>query len=58
MGEDGYGEGGGEGDVFQWVTMTEGWCRRWYENVQTSGKEGVECWRWYIYVQTSGVGIV
>ena len=31
---------GCKGNVFQWVTMTGGWCWRWYVNVQTSGEEG------------------
>ena len=54
--EGGDGEGDGKRYMFQWVTMTEGWCRRWYENVQTSGKYGSKCWRWYVNAQTYGVG--
>ena len=52
------GEGGCKENVFQRVTMRIGGCWRWSQNMQISGKEGVECWRWYVDVQTSGVGIV
>jgi len=58
VGEGGGGEECGKGDVFQRVTVTEGWCWRWCVDVQTSGKYGSKCWRWYVNVQTSGVGIV